>query len=70
MERFAQNVRAVMRSRRVSVAALADAVGMHRPNVSRLLNQRSNITLRTAQAIADALDVELSDLLGKSESPA
>lgn len=64
MNVFGNNVAACLEAYGWSKQRLADQCGLHRVVVSKIIHgKRDNITLRTAEAIADALQIPLSDLL-------
>ena len=65
MKRFIDNVKTIMESRGLTVQEVADSCGMRRPNLSVILNGREGVTLDRAERIAEALDVDLSDLISK-----
>ena len=54
-----------MEAQGVTAARLAELAGMSRPGVSRILNGRENVTLVRAQRIAEALGVDLSELVAE-----
>lgn len=64
VERFAARVKQERRRLGVSQERLADMAGLHRTYVSNLERAQINPTLRTLDAVARALDLELVDLLG------
>ena len=49
--------------KRYSINRLADFAGISRSYMSTILRQKNSPSLRTLQKIADALDVEVRDLL-------
>ncbi len=61
--RFRYNVRQLMTERDISMNHLADFSGIARGRMSEMLSGRGSPSLRTVQRIADALDVQLHDLL-------
>lgn len=57
------NIRRIMRQRGMKQQDLADATGILRPNISRLLtNPDANPQLSMIESIATALQVTVSDL--------
>ena len=58
---------ALRRERDLSVNWLADFSGLGRGHLSRLLRGKSNASLRTLAALANALDVPLSSLMDIEE---
>lgn len=65
MKTFSSNLQRLIAEREITVQDLADRCGILRPNLSRIVNGRQNVTLETAGKIADALGVELVDLLSE-----
>ena len=64
MNVFGNNVKAVLDSRGWTKKRLADLAGLHRADVSEILDGKPpNIMMRTAEAIAAALELPLSELL-------
>ncbi len=59
---LAQNVRRLRTAKRFSQRALADAAGLSLPAIKSLELTKSEPRMRTVQAIAKALEVELRDL--------
>jgi len=56
---FTEKVVAVMRERGMSRVELAQRLGVSKAFVTKLLNGKSNLTIRTIVAITDALGCEL-----------
>ena len=63
MSIFADNVRNQLTESAWSIQDLADACGIARPNLSKILHGKENVTLDRAQRIATALGVTLSELV-------
>lgn len=64
MNVFGKNIAACLAAYGWSKQQLADQCGIDRAVVSKIIGgKRDNITLRTAETIADALQIPLSDLL-------
>jgi transcriptional regulator with XRE-family HTH domain len=63
---FAQNVRRLRKEQGLSQEALADRAGLHRTYVGAVERGERNITLVSANRIARALGLELSELLKDS----
>lgn len=59
----ARRIAEIRVARGLSQAALADIMGVSQGNVSRIELGEQNLTLRMMVRIANALDVELVDLL-------
>ena len=63
MTTLAKNIRILMKRRGMRQQDLADATGIHRPNISRLLtNPEANPQLSAIEEIANALGVKVSEL--------
>ena len=60
-----ENVKFLRNSKGISQQGLADKVGIDRSTISRIENDEIDTTLDNAIKIADALDVNLFDLVGK-----
>jgi transcriptional regulator with XRE-family HTH domain len=66
MTTLAKNIRHFMRRKGMRQQDLADATGIHRPNISRLLtNPDANPQLSAIEEIANALDVKVCDLFAE-----
>lgn len=64
---LAQNIRRLMADKGLRQQDLADATGIHRPNISRLLtNPDANPQLSMIESIANALDVTVCELFEES----
>ena len=61
--RFGQSVRTIRRAYDMSQAELAKRAGMNKTYIVRIESGDNNVTLKTAQRVACALDVELTTLL-------
>jgi ribosome-binding protein aMBF1 (putative translation factor) len=62
---FRENLRAAMQTRGISQRELAEKAGTGYPNLNRVLSGKQNVTLELADRLADALNLTLSELLGK-----
>ena len=62
-QRFGHSVRTVRRAKNITQAQLAKAANMNKTYLVRIESGDKNVTLKTAQKIALALDVELVTLL-------
>ena len=69
MQRFTDNVARIMTDQGITVTGLASSSGIGRPGLSRILNGHEGITLERAEKIAEALGVELSELIAKEAVP-
>lgn len=68
MKRFVENAERIRLERGLSIQALADAIGMHRPALSNLLSGHHSPTLETMERIAEGLGVDVTELLAKPDS--
>lgn len=68
MNRFTSNVEILRKQRGLSIQALADEIGMVRPQLSEILSGKNSPRLDTMERIARGLGVDVRELL--SESPA
>lgn len=66
MDRFCENANAIREAKGMTIQALADAIGMGRPDLSHLLSGKHSPTLLTAERIAQGLGVDLVDLLAEN----
>jgi transcriptional regulator with XRE-family HTH domain len=66
-EIFRVNLRAIMVERGLTIQQLADLVGTARPNMSRILSGKEGLSIDRAEHMAEALGVELTDLLSSVE---
>ncbi|MGN6555912.1 MAG: helix-turn-helix domain-containing protein [Verrucomicrobiota bacterium] len=55
-------------ARGLSKNALAERAGLHQTHIGLLENASRNVTLNTAKAIADALDIPLSKMVAEAET--
>ncbi|MEM7535891.1 MAG: helix-turn-helix transcriptional regulator [Chloroflexota bacterium] len=62
-QRFGHSVRTVRRAKNITQAQLAKAAGMNKTYLVRIESGDKNVTLKTAQKIALALDMDLVVLL-------
>ena len=66
-QNFAQNLRAVMEARNISQREMAEMCGVTYAYVNRILLQKQNPSINVCDKIADALDMDLSELLSQPE---
>ena len=67
---FGENMKSIMKQKKVSSRALAAAVGISETYVSYLLNGKKTPTLKMADKIASFLGVSIEELSTKKEPPA
>ena len=63
MNTFCQNVRSALEANGMTLTSLAERTGIHRPNLSKILNGKEGVTLDRAGVIAAAIGYTLSDLI-------
>jgi transcriptional regulator with XRE-family HTH domain len=61
--RVGANVRTLRQIRKLSQEQLADRAGIHRTQLAAVERGRRNLTLKSLERLADALDVEPAELL-------
>ncbi|WP_285610009.1 helix-turn-helix domain-containing protein [Geothrix edaphica] len=61
--RFAENLRSIRTQKGLSQEDLADLVNLHRTYVGSVERGERNISVDNMEALADALGVELSEML-------
>ncbi len=62
-----QNIKNFRKSKQISQIDLAVAVGIDRSYLSEIENGRRNLSINILYAIADALEVKISDLLSMDD---
>lgn len=67
MTRFIKNAERIRIESGLSIQALADSIGMQRPQLSNILSGKNSPTLETVERIAAGLSVDVLDLLSKDE---
>jgi transcriptional regulator with XRE-family HTH domain len=65
LEIFGGNVQKYRKAKQISQEKLAELAGVHRTYVGMIERAEKNITLRNMEKIANALGVEIADLLVK-----
>lgn len=70
MTTFTDNVWFALEQAEMTVQDLANACGIARPNLSKILHGKEGISIERAERIADALSVELSTLLKPNKAAA
>jgi transcriptional regulator with XRE-family HTH domain len=63
--RFARNLRAARKGRHLSQEELADIAGLHRTYVGSVERGERNVSIDNIERLADALRVDVVDLLGR-----
>lgn len=56
-------IREICQHKKISLTALADSAGLSRISITKIADGSQNATLATLEQIAQALDVELVDLI-------
>jgi transcriptional regulator with XRE-family HTH domain len=67
MQHFIANMIRIRKDRGMTQTDLADLIGTKQSAISRLERGEEDITLTRAEAIADALSVELSEMVTSAE---
>ena len=67
-EAFLLNLRTIMDARGLSYKDLGDKMGLTKARISALFNSHRNVTLNTVEKIANALNIEETDLFDPSFS--
>lgn len=67
METFEANIETVLANRGWSKKDLADAIGMDRSSLSKIIRGVHSPTLKVVEKIADACDIEVFELLQPRE---
>lgn len=66
LKKLGQNIRRIRRQKGISQIELADQFDADSPTISRIEAGNTNPTIITLKKIADALEVEVSDLVAFS----
>ena len=61
-------IREILESKEVKVSSLAETVGITRANMSNIVNGKSTPSLETLEKIANALEVDITELVTPSSS--
>lgn len=61
-------IREILESKEVKVSSLAETVGITRANMSNIVNGKSTPSLETLEKIANALEVDITDLFTPSST--
>lgn len=56
-------IKEVLKNKGISVGSLAEKVGITQPNMSNIINGKSNPSIETLEKIANVLEVSISELL-------
>lgn len=67
LKRFGKNVQKYRKERQLSQEKLAELAGVHRTYIGMIERAEKNITLLNLEKIAKALNVDIKNLLEKSE---
>lgn len=63
LERFGKRIREIRLSKNFSQEELADRAGLHRTYIGMIERAEKNITLRNIEKIANALNIEIKELV-------
>jgi transcriptional regulator with XRE-family HTH domain len=69
MKRFVENAERIRLERGLSIQALADEIGMVRPQLSRILSGVNSPTLETMERIAKGLKCDVREFLEELAVP-
>ena len=61
-------IKDVLKEKKVTVVSLAGMIGITQPNMSNIVNGKSTPSLETLERIANALEVDITELFGPSSS--
>mgnify|MGYP005875536381 CR=1 len=61
-------IREILESKDIKVSSLAETVGITRANMSNIVNGKSTPSLETLEKIANALEVDITELFAPSSS--
>lgn len=70
MQNFTENAKRIREASGLTIQALADRIGMKRPDLSVLLSGHHSPTLETMERIAHGLGVQVYDLVKPPEAEA
>ena len=63
LEIVAKNIKTLRLDKNLSQEELANKANLHRTYISLLERKKKNVSIRILEKIADALEVEISDLI-------
>ncbi len=69
LKKTGANIRTIRKGQGLTQLAVAQKAGMDRSYLSQVENGKENIGLATLQAVAEALGVELKDIVALGEFP-
>ena len=61
-------IKDVLKEKKVTVVSLAGMIGITQPNMSNIVNGKSAPSLETLERIANALEVDITELFAPSSS--
>ena len=61
-------IKDVLKEKKVTVVSLAGMIGLTQPNMSNIVNGKSTPSLETLERIANALEVDITELFVPSSS--
>lgn len=61
-------IKYVLKEKKVTVVSLAGMIGITQPNMSNIVNGKSTPSLETLEKIANALEVDITELFAPSSS--
>lgn len=66
MDTLRKNIRLMLTTRGWTQTRLAEETGIKLPNINRILNQDVNISMETAEKLADAFGLSLAEMLSEN----
>lgn len=66
---LSKSIRVGLAIKGMSQGDLADATGIHRSNISKMVNGKMSVTTERLSAICDALGMKVSDFIRLGEEP-
>lgn len=63
-------IKEVLKEKKMTVVSLASSVGMAQPSMSNIVNGKSTPSLETLEKIANALDVDITELFDQPKKSA
>ncbi len=63
-------IKDVLKEKKVTVVSLAGMIGITQPNMSNIVNGKSTPSLETLEKIANALDVDITELFDQPKKSA
>lgn len=61
-------IKDVLKEKKVTVVSLAGMIGITQPNMSNIVNGKSTPSLETLEKIANALEIDITELFEQAKS--